>query len=253
MTDFSDAEDKKLVQLVATAEVAGGMISGASIAKGMRSRKKTTKQLQMRLKTLKNRLGPNVQEFPAWYFAPIKTKKVVARAPRLLCIKPMGHVAPSDQERNAIEVVDRGKVTSPSKTRTHALLLAFEDDEDEDERDERNEVPCHDAEDAPPSVRETLSPACRNNTNLLPAVDDIRDMVGMATALKRRQKPRRQQTQARQQETQGESPTSESNLLCAFDAAIQQQQVPIMTPQEAHSAAHEVFMIVTPADVHQRA
>jgi hypothetical protein len=73
MSDFSDAQDRKLVNLVRVYERRGMKISWSEIANKMRGL--SSKKLANRLKTLQNRHGKSVANFPAWYFMKNKPPK----------------------------------------------------------------------------------------------------------------------------------------------------------------------------------
>lgn len=87
MSDFSDAQDRRLVQLACMYERRGSKISWVHIASKMKG--KSTTKLANRLKTLQNRHGKQVLRFPVWYFvkSQIKTKRskklcVISTIPR---------------------------------------------------------------------------------------------------------------------------------------------------------------------------
>ena len=69
MSDFSDIEDKRLVQLAHAFEVRGSRIKWDEVARKMKGSKHSNTKLAMRLKTLKNRHGPTISAFPQWYFS----------------------------------------------------------------------------------------------------------------------------------------------------------------------------------------
>ena len=72
MSDFSDKEDRMLVQLVY--QHIGKRISWTNIAKKMKS-KKRPEQLRLRVTCLKKRLGNGLSNFPRWYFLkPVSSK-----------------------------------------------------------------------------------------------------------------------------------------------------------------------------------
>jgi hypothetical protein len=82
MSDFSDKEDKMLVQLAIQQELNGiKRISWIEISKKMRSKKRPD-QLRLRLACLKKRFGKELLKFPVRYHGdinfstPIKLKKV---------------------------------------------------------------------------------------------------------------------------------------------------------------------------------
>ena len=64
MADFSDAEDKQLVQIALKHEMAGTRISWMEVAQQMKKWKNNKEKLRLRLKTLKDRFGPNICDFP---------------------------------------------------------------------------------------------------------------------------------------------------------------------------------------------
>jgi hypothetical protein len=67
MADFSDAEDKHLVQIALKHELAGTQISWIRVAKGMKKWKNCKEKLRLRLKALKSRFGPHIVDFPRRY------------------------------------------------------------------------------------------------------------------------------------------------------------------------------------------
>lgn len=72
MSDFSDAQDRRLVQLVCIYERRRSKISWVQIARKMKGLSAT--KLSNRLKTLQNRHGKHVLRFPAWYFVKSQNK-----------------------------------------------------------------------------------------------------------------------------------------------------------------------------------
>jgi hypothetical protein len=86
MCDFTDAEDRKLVQLASKYEKRGLKRSWLKIAKTMRG--KSPAKLANRLKTLRNRYGRMVRDFPRWYF--IQTRRPITN-PRTKTLPPPQH------------------------------------------------------------------------------------------------------------------------------------------------------------------
>ena len=77
MSDFTDNEDKMLVQLVSNHECTaakGTKISWKAIAKKMKS-KKHPEQVRLRFRCLKRRFGESAAGFPRRYFLRIVVKK----------------------------------------------------------------------------------------------------------------------------------------------------------------------------------
>lgn len=72
MSDFSDAQDRRLVQLACMYEHRRSKISWVQIARKMKGQ--STTKLANRLKTLQNRHGKQVLHFPAWYFVKSQSK-----------------------------------------------------------------------------------------------------------------------------------------------------------------------------------
>jgi Histone methylation protein DOT1 len=64
MADFSDAEDKHLVQIALKHEIAGTQISWVEAAKEFKKWKHNKEKLRLRLKALKTRFGPDICDFP---------------------------------------------------------------------------------------------------------------------------------------------------------------------------------------------
>lgn len=94
MSNFSDKEDKKLVQLVKASIDAGKKIPDWDrISRALRS--KTRYQLRSRLKTLKKRFGNDVLQFPCYFFYPLTTissarRDVFCDIPKELVRQPSG-------------------------------------------------------------------------------------------------------------------------------------------------------------------
>ena len=81
MSDFTDNEDKMLVQLVREHERTtskGTKIPWTAFSKKMKS-KKRPEQLRMRIGCLKRRFGENVGNFPQWYFLQLANNKSTKR------------------------------------------------------------------------------------------------------------------------------------------------------------------------------
>jgi hypothetical protein len=75
MSDFSDREDRMLIQLVNQHTVfKGKQISWIGIAKKIKSRK-SPEQLRLRVACLKKRFGNVLSNFPRWYFLKPATRK----------------------------------------------------------------------------------------------------------------------------------------------------------------------------------
>lgn len=89
MSNFSDREDRHLVQL---AVVYGGQqqrISWAQVAKKMKYSGKDSRTLRLRLATLKHTHGKILQNFPAWFFKPPTSRSPSsARPPRRSANQP---------------------------------------------------------------------------------------------------------------------------------------------------------------------
>jgi hypothetical protein len=76
MSDFSDREDRMLIQLVHQHTVfKGKQISWIGIAKKMKSRK-SPEQLRLRVACLKKRFGNVLSSFPRWYFLKPLSRKL---------------------------------------------------------------------------------------------------------------------------------------------------------------------------------
>jgi len=67
MADFSDMEDKRLVQIALKHEIAGTQISWVAVAKQVKKWKNNKEKLRLRLKALKSRFGPRICDFPRRY------------------------------------------------------------------------------------------------------------------------------------------------------------------------------------------
>jgi hypothetical protein len=121
MADFSDNEDRLLVQLAQQQQVQGKTrLSWALIAKQMPSTHKTPEQLRLRLVHLKKRFGNDLARFPRWYF--------VQRAKRSVCRR-------REQHRNA-KPTDGGQTTSIDSGLCEGLIKLFEDEGDDDDDDD---------------------------------------------------------------------------------------------------------------------
>lgn len=71
MANFSDMEDKHLVQLARKHEDDGSRVAWTDIAQKMKYSRKSPQKLQMRLKTLKGTYGKRLGDFPQWFFATV--------------------------------------------------------------------------------------------------------------------------------------------------------------------------------------
>ena len=78
MADFSDLEDKRLVQIALKHEIKGVRICWAEVAHQFRRWRANSEKLRLRLKQLKTRHGAKISNFPRRYFTDSTT--VVARA-----------------------------------------------------------------------------------------------------------------------------------------------------------------------------
>ncbi|POM76796.1 Hypothetical protein PHPALM_5925 [Phytophthora palmivora] len=68
MSDFTDKEDRQLVQLARMYSRNDKQIPWQSLAQTMKDSKKRKDVLRQRLKTLKRTHGPDLEKFPAWFF-----------------------------------------------------------------------------------------------------------------------------------------------------------------------------------------
>ncbi|GAB9477771.1 hypothetical protein Gpo141_00014915, partial [Globisporangium polare] len=70
MSNFTDDEDRQLVQLAASLTSCGSVISWDRLAAHMprSSRSKSKEELRQRLKTLKRTHGRDLRKFPPWFF-----------------------------------------------------------------------------------------------------------------------------------------------------------------------------------------
>ncbi|KAL3670270.1 hypothetical protein V7S43_004583 [Phytophthora oleae] len=68
MSDFTDAEDRQLVQLARVFSRSSQQIPWDKLAQKMKCTKKPKDALRQRLKTLKRKHGRNLEEFPPWFF-----------------------------------------------------------------------------------------------------------------------------------------------------------------------------------------
>ncbi|KAE9262058.1 hypothetical protein PF001_g32192, partial [Phytophthora fragariae] len=109
MADFSDKEDRQLVQLTAVYKQAGRRIDWVSGEKAMRPSTWSATKLQQRIKTLKRRYGNNVLSFPPCYFRPPPDRAglhLEAKAASPLRFLPSPHtisILPPQETYNATE------------------------------------------------------------------------------------------------------------------------------------------------------
>lgn len=68
MSDFTDNEDRQLVQLARDFLRHSQQIPWEQLVRQMKGSKKTKEALRQRLKTLKRKHGLNLENFPAWFF-----------------------------------------------------------------------------------------------------------------------------------------------------------------------------------------
>jgi hypothetical protein len=87
MADFSDAEDRQLVQVALRFELAGKPISWIYVAKRMPKWTKNREKLKYRLKALKVRFGAKLSEFPSRFLAPATLKKASRHSPKTTTIR----------------------------------------------------------------------------------------------------------------------------------------------------------------------
>ncbi|KAL4100434.1 hypothetical protein PRIC1_008226 [Phytophthora ramorum] len=76
MSDFTDAEDRQLVQLALVYQRKGRQIMWGRVALQMRDTKKSKEVLRQRLKTLKRTHGRNLEKFPKWFFKGSSTQRL---------------------------------------------------------------------------------------------------------------------------------------------------------------------------------
>lgn len=133
MSDFSDAQDRKLVNLVCVYERRGLKIAWSEIANKMRGM--SSKKLANRLKTLQNRHGKRVSHFPAWYFVkshklPKKMDSKSNKSSIPVLVSVQDKVPPADF-RNLLtkfnSLFDHGELVTSDRTKL--LLTAAESHE----------------------------------------------------------------------------------------------------------------------------
>lgn len=81
MSNFSDREDRDLVQLTAAYEIQNQKIVWSDVVHKMRYSKKKPRVLQQRLTTLKNTYGKSLQGFPERFFRPLLSHPGVQKQP----------------------------------------------------------------------------------------------------------------------------------------------------------------------------
>lgn len=81
MSNFSDREDRDLIQLTAAYESRNEKIVWSEVVYRMRYAKKEARVLQQRLTTLKNTYGKSLQSFPARFFQPLPLRAGVRKSP----------------------------------------------------------------------------------------------------------------------------------------------------------------------------
>lgn len=74
MSDFTDREDRQLVQLALAYSRKSRNIIWGQLAQRMKSTRKSKEVLRQRLKTLKRTYGRNLESFPAWFFKDVATE-----------------------------------------------------------------------------------------------------------------------------------------------------------------------------------
>jgi hypothetical protein len=115
MSNFSDREDRHLVQLALVFEERGKHVVWKEVVQCMRYSKKNAHMLRTRLKTLKSTHGKSLKAFPRWFFLPPTQAQQINRTtahpmpPRTLSLPPSGRASSSSSS------------PLPSSTRTIAL------------------------------------------------------------------------------------------------------------------------------------
>jgi hypothetical protein len=120
MSNFSDKEDRMLIQLAHRQNVAKGKISWSSIATKMRT-KKNPEQLRLRVVCLKKRFGNILANFPRWYFETAKPSEVRHKNVRSVATK---------RSDDSVAVDRTAKDKEPQ--RNGSLLDFFNSDDDTD-------------------------------------------------------------------------------------------------------------------------
>ena len=121
MTDFSDREDRMLVQLAHKQEVQGRTrLSWALIAKQMPSTRKTPEQLRLRLAGLKNRFGKDLARIPRFVQ---RGKKTVRKQREQHSNRETTHCAQTKS-------IDSGLCES--------LIKLFDNENEDDDNDDAN-------------------------------------------------------------------------------------------------------------------
>ncbi|CEG35483.1 hypothetical protein PHYSODRAFT_433994 [Plasmopara halstedii] len=79
MSDFTDDEDRQLIQLALTFSRSRRYILWEKLKERMKGTKKSKEALRQRLKTLKRTHGRNLEQFPAWFFKTNETRDSLQR------------------------------------------------------------------------------------------------------------------------------------------------------------------------------
>jgi hypothetical protein len=122
MSDFSDKEDRILIQLTHRHDVAKGKkIPWREIAMKMKT-KKTPEQLRLRVVCLKKRFGNILANFPRWYF--LKPAKRKSQIPSEVNVRSIANERGSDSMAVYQRTIDR------ESHRNGSILQTLDDDND---------------------------------------------------------------------------------------------------------------------------
>jgi hypothetical protein len=243
MSDFSDKEDRLLVQLMLkyTRAASTQRIPWTSITKQMKWRKKTPKQVRNRFVTLRRRFGDDLTQFPRWFFAsPAKT-----RQPRMKQSKDK----PNLNETSIAAVKQTSQVKSTfnegePEAEKPSLLEAFEDDEDED-----GEVADGGIEDEQEAEKPSLLEAFDDEEE---DDDDREDVFVNLTVLLQTLKSKQPNSNCKpsMERTEQQQPQQNDHTK-KLRRRRKQQVLEEANVPSSHRIVHEVFHTVTKSDIRQ--
>jgi hypothetical protein len=132
MSNFSDKEDRMLIQLVHQHNVAKAKrISWSDIATQMKT-KKTREQLRLRVVCLKKRFGNILANFPRWYFESEKLHKNIRRVRSVATVRSVVAVRNVATEKSDDSVAVDQRTQDKQSHRNGPLLDLFSSDDDSD-------------------------------------------------------------------------------------------------------------------------
>jgi len=240
MSDFSDKEDRQLVQAALKEDASGnGRVSWRSIAARMKT-KKSPEQLRWRIGNLKKRFGVCLGDFPPWFFVKTPKRRDQQRERDLLSVDfnktkelvalfAEDHCDEASEDELLCFEMDPCAVSGSAEPLAAAVPVPA--------------IPASTATQGAPSVGASSAGPFHAPVVALGALAALDEAENAAAAAQSRKKLRR-----RTKHSGGVADTFDSAAVCDMESASPSD---ILSATESHAATSQVFSSVGKRDVRQ--